>query len=203
MSKNELVMVVRKDALFKENYFQGFSGIEKEDYNKIISNNYEFKVRNKIEEDLMYKQPIAYTILVDNEKRILIHLRKGGDKRLQNWFTLGIGGHVKPSDIKKNNPLFYCAIREINEEIKIKESTTPELVGWVNDDKINYISSFHFGAVYILKTKLNDIKIKEKENLCNKKIIKLGDLKNLHSKSKIKLESWGGFCLNSIEDYLK
>lgn len=88
----------------------------------------------KGEEDTGFIQPIPYIIVEDGDK-ILSYIRtpEGGESRLHNLVSVGIGGHIAVRDaiylddgsIDLRRTLSVAAIREIGEELGI---TMPENV---------------------------------------------------------------------------
>ena len=59
----------------------------------------EFRPRAEAETDPSWKQLIPYLVLRDGERIFLMRRTKaGGDERLHDRYTIGVGGHVNPED---------------------------------------------------------------------------------------------------------
>ena len=59
----------------------------------------EFRPRSEAEVDPSWKQLIPYLLLRDGERIFLMRRTKaGGDERLHDRYTIGVGGHVNPED---------------------------------------------------------------------------------------------------------
>ena len=118
MDKNEqLIMVVKRDLLFLEDYFHGFKP-NTVNFESRILKNYEYMKRGLAEDDPNYKQPIAYNIIINPEiEKVFVYQRspddkRYGEKRLQGKWSFGIGGHIEKIDSK--NPIKESMLKEIN-----------------------------------------------------------------------------------------
>src|SRR3989344_3292015 len=126
MSKDEQkIIVVERDKLFKNDYFQGFSSNEKIDYESRILSNLKIMKRGDAEEDPSHKQPIGYiSILNPGKKEIFVYQRSSkdkeyGEKRLQGKLSFGVGGHIEDFEYKTENPIKESTSRELFQEIEI------------------------------------------------------------------------------------
>jgi predicted NUDIX family phosphoesterase len=141
---------------------------------------FSFIPRSQCEDDPSYKQVITYSIVQYGRTRddmlVFSYTRgkSGGEQRLVQLRSLGIGGHVNESALsnRKSRDSFtggrhadspeldYIkaeALREINEEISYK-SNNPlfYLCGIINDDS-NDVGKVHFGLVYRLMLSSPDV----------------------------------------------
>src|SRR3989344_5938729 len=108
--EDEVVMVVPRGLLFKEESFQGFrpqSENSQIDYEARIIQYHAFMKRGSsqgndpqfAEQNPDYKQPIPYILLVSTAGKIFAYRRSKQDKdyhekRLQGKWSWGVGGHV-------------------------------------------------------------------------------------------------------------
>ena len=98
-----------------------------------------------MEPDRSWKQVIPYLVLRDGPRYFLMRRTKaGGDARLHDLWTIGVGGHLNPGD----GDLAGGLRREWREEIEADFEPEFELVGLLNDDTTD-VGSVHVGAVYV------------------------------------------------------
>jgi predicted NUDIX family phosphoesterase len=165
-----MIMVVERDILFDKN--DSFHGFRDADcnipYEKRILGNYTFKRRGDMENNPSFKQPIAYCIIVNIQRRkFFVYQRdsKNADPRITSNWSWGVGGHIEQVDIKEDvNPLYDSMLREISEEVKFVDGKIigTELLGYINDDT-NSIGSVHFGLLYLLMTDAEDVQMNSNE----------------------------------------
>lgn len=78
-----------------------------------------FLPRPQAEEDPSYRQIIPYALVRHAQKFFLMRRTKGGgEARLHNLYTLGVGGHINPEDVG-GNPVLEGLRRELLEEVGI------------------------------------------------------------------------------------
>ena len=150
----------------------------------------EFKPRNEMEGNKLYLQLVSYTFLINPlKKKIFVARRINGDKRLNDLYCIGFGGHVDISDFKIEddelpNPILKTAIRELREEVKLrKKELSLEHIGFVRD--LFSSTSEHLGSVYYLTT--GNASILEKHKLADGKWVGYEEFKEKYYYS---LESW-------------
>lgn len=93
-------------------------------YNNIIERG-KFVDRADAEGEMSLQQIIPYGVFIFNDK-CFVTQRIGGEERLLDKLSLGIGGHINPEDahgknghINKGRNLLWCGLsREINEEVE-------------------------------------------------------------------------------------
>src|SRR4051794_38952355 len=74
-----------------------------------------FRARDEAEQDPSWKQVIPYVVLRDGERLFLMRrTRAGGDARLHDRYSIGVGGHINPQDEDVAGGL----LREWSEEIE-------------------------------------------------------------------------------------
>jgi predicted NUDIX family phosphoesterase len=159
-SLEESILVVKRDYLIGED--EEWHGIRLENINRylnIINTKKEFMVRSLAEIDPRYKQIIPYLIFL-YEERIFVMQRtaQASETRLQNKYTIGIGGHIRQEDMKCND-IFAWANREFHEEVSYHDTLTIETLGVLNDDS-NDVGRVHMGFVFLLNGTSDTISIK-------------------------------------------
>ena len=120
-----------------------------------------FHARAAAEADRSLKQVIPYLVLRDGPRYFLMRRTKaGGDARLHDLFSIGVGGHLNPGD----GDLAGGLGREWREEIRADFEPEFELIGLLNDDTTD-VGSVHLGAVYVADTGGRPVAIRETDKL--------------------------------------
>ena len=99
------------------------------------------------------------------EVLVVKRLKKGGEARLHDKLSIGIGGHINPIDAEKDDlDLFTAAtLRELEEELFIDGTYTTKAVGVLNDDS-NPVGAVHVGLVQIVQVR-GAVRIREQDQL--------------------------------------
>lgn len=152
--------------------------------------------RDEAETDPSFKQLIAYAIF-RHEGRILAYERtsKGGEARLHNKLSLGIGGHINPIDGLTNNLSTYLTgmEREIREEIRFSGTAKQHLFAVINDDT-NEVGRVHLGIVHLFELDCEDVTPNEKA-LANPTFY---NLEELAGTLYARLETWSAICVDAL-----
>jgi predicted NUDIX family phosphoesterase len=120
-----------------------------------------FRPRPDAEDDPTWKQVIPYVVLFDGDAIFLMRrTRAGGDDRLHDRYSIGIGGHVNPEDGDVSRGL----LREWNEEIEADFTPPFAPIGVLNDDS-NPVGAVHLGLVYAAQAGGRGVEIREREKL--------------------------------------
>jgi predicted NUDIX family phosphoesterase len=142
----ELVYAVPRDLLFEST--EPWLGVRVEDVAGILrraESAGSFVDRAAAELDVSIKQIIPYLVLRDGDRIFLMRrTRAGGDARLHDRCTIGIGGHMNPGDA---TPLGGLE-REWHEEIEADFLPQFEFFGLLNDDTVD-VGRHHLGLVYV------------------------------------------------------
>lgn len=153
--------------------------------------------REIAEQSPEFKQIIAYAIF-RHAGRILAYARtsKGGETRLHNKMSLGIGGHINPVDGLTDSISTYLAgmEREIREEISFSGSATQRLYAVINDDT-NEVGSVHLGVVHLFELDNEEVAPNEKA------LAELGfhTLEELAGPLYERLETWSAICVDALQ----
>jgi predicted NUDIX family phosphoesterase len=107
-----------------------------------------FRPRSAMEDDPAWKQVIPYPILRDGPRWFLMRrTRAGGDARLHDRYSIGVGGHVNPADGGLDGDLSGALQREWTEELDVDFVPAFRFIGLLNDDT-TAVGAVHLGAVY-------------------------------------------------------
>ena len=177
MKKNEKVLVVARDVLFKKGHWQGLRRDNLDYYLNLIKDNFEFKPRTEVENDPAWQQIIPYILFNFQDEYFLYrYLQKASEDRLKKDYHLGVAGHINPEDLGlKGDMLETAAIREWHEEVKYEGNLSEKkLIGVLNDER-RMVEAVHFGLIYLFKGDSPVISVKEKDILKGK-LVKLKDL---------------------------
>lgn len=152
--------------------------------------------RDIAEESQQFKQIIAYAIFCCNGK-VLAYARtkKGGETRLHDKMSLGIGGHINPIDGLAENLSTYLAgvEREIREEISFSGTATQQLYAVINDDT-NEVGSVHLGIVHRFELDSEEVIPLEKK-LTD---LRFCSLEELAGPLYERLETWSAICVDAL-----
>jgi predicted NUDIX family phosphoesterase len=117
--------------------------------------------RPAAEIDRSLKQIIPYLLLRDGDLVFLMKRTKaGGDARLHDLYTIGVGGHLNPGDAGVLGGL----AREWREEIEADFMPEFEFVGLLNDDTVE-VGVHHLGVVYLAEAAGRAVKVRETDKL--------------------------------------
>ena len=181
--QDEKILVVDRKKLFPEGAFTGIKKIDFNQYQELIESNQQFLWRSKMETDPSFKQIIPYLVFNFQDKFFLMQRRSNASEvRLQNKYSLGIGGHIRQEDILNKNIVDW-AQREFAEEVEYSGNLSFKAIGLLNDDS-NEVGLVHTGFVFLLTGDSDKIKVRSE--------LKEGNLLTLPECDKLysKMESW-------------
>ena len=120
-----------------------------------------FMRRGDAEEDPTHKQVIPYLVLRDGERWFLMRRTKaGGDARLHDLWSIGVGGHLNPGDGDVAGGLR----REWSEEVAADFVPDFVPVGLLNDDTTP-VGAVHVGVVFVADAEGRAVAIRETDKL--------------------------------------
>jgi predicted NUDIX family phosphoesterase len=200
---DEIIIVAPRKEVF-DNEKLTFQGVETDKYNvkqitENIARTYSTMRRGDAEENTNYKQPIPYcAIKRGNQVFSYKRLTGGGEARLHNQISLGVGGHL--NDVEGLD--FYGVLsdglqRELEEELFInKDKLTLNTVGLINDDE-NEVGKVHIGMLVIGELpEGEEVSVRETDQL-------LGEWINVEDLSKPEiydnLETWSQFVVDILK----
>ena len=120
-----------------------------------------FEPRAAMEVDPSFKQVIPYLVLRDGERYFLMRrTRAGGDARLHDRWSIGVGGHLNPGD----GDVLGGLRREWREEVVADFEPAFEPIGLLNDDTTP-VGQVHLGLVYLADARGRPVAIREVDKL--------------------------------------
>lgn len=154
---DEMVLAVARDYLFnnEDDIFQGLL-IDQQKIMKLMGRmdaTIEIR-RGDAEDNDQFKQVIPY-VIVRRGKEIFTYrrLEKGGEVRLHNQMSVGVGGHMNyvPGEDTWVSMMMTNALREINEELSIENlgEVNFELLGLINHDAGD-AGLYHIGILLVM-----------------------------------------------------
>ena len=198
----KMIMVIERVLLFSEEYFQGFSPADGMNYENVILDHYHYERREVAEKEPDLKQPIAYCLIINrNMRKVFAYQRSSkpgeyNEKRLRGKWSWGIGGHIDKVDLQEDNPIRASLQREIEEEIFISDMSTPQILGYINDDDTP-VGQVHFGLLYLINTTDENVKPKDSEILTGE-LLSLEELEKIYSEPEISVETWSLIALSPL-----
>ncbi|MGB8467675.1 MAG: hypothetical protein WCE21_01605 [Candidatus Babeliales bacterium] len=160
LKKDEDILVVSRADIFSLTpAWSGLRTVDFAHYLSLIKAKKEFLPRSLMELDPHYKQIIPYLIFTHNNRYFLMQrTAQATETRLQNKYSLGIGGHIRQEDMQTDS-LFDWALREFHEEVSYAGNVTIEPLGILNDDS-NEVGKVHIGFVFLLHGDSDAIAVK-------------------------------------------
>jgi predicted NUDIX family phosphoesterase len=126
-----------------------------------------FIERDYAERSPHLKQVIPYGIVAVGRRILRVQrTKRGGDARLHDKHSIGIGGHLEPHDLVPEHgrdPLPAGTRRELDEELVVRGVYEVRPVGWINDDT-NPVGAVHVGVVQLV-TVDGSVEVREREQL--------------------------------------
>ena len=161
--------------------------------NEILSNT-KYLDREEAENSPEYKQIIPYVVM-EHDGKVLVYTRtkKGGEGRLHDKHSIGIGGHINPED---RYTVMAAIAREIAEEVKFpkidKKQWSLKSLALIYDDS-NDVGKVHFGYVWLLSfdKSVKELPVPAEDAVAEFKWVpkdKIKYQKNLENWSKMVLE---------------
>jgi predicted NUDIX family phosphoesterase len=186
----ELVYAVDRDALFDG--AEAWRGVKRDDVGGILERAAgagEFVPRPAAEKDASIKQTIPYLVLRDGGRIFLMkRTRAGGDARLHDHYTIGVGGHVNPGDAG----ILEALEREWREELVADFVPAFRFVGLLNDDTVE-VGRHHLGIVYLAEADGRPVRVRETHKLS-------GSFETPESCRAVyeRMETWSQLVLDAI-----
>jgi predicted NUDIX family phosphoesterase len=161
VSDGEHVLVVPRSALMGDPGWLGVTAAGLAEFEATVAREGRFLPRADVEPDRSWKQVIPYLVLRDGERYFLMRrTQAGGDARLHDRWSIGVGGHLNPGD----GDLAGGLRREWREEVRADFEPEFHLIGLLNDDTTD-VGSVHVGAVYLADAAGRPVEIRETDKL--------------------------------------
>ncbi len=113
---------------------------------------YSYRLRGDVEGDPSFKQVIPYVLMRCGDSFLRYRRGRGlGEKRLHDYYSIGIGGHVSRQDANLFEGDYEEGVRrELAEEVRIDSPYAERKVAMINDDATD-VGKVHFGVVHLLE----------------------------------------------------
>jgi predicted NUDIX family phosphoesterase len=181
----EKVLCVKREHIFPDGAWHGFVTENLERHEAVIREHHLFMPRAEVEDDPAYQQIIPYVVFHHRDRYFLTHrLRASAERRLRKQFSLGIGGHINPGDLKGGDPIQDGLRREWEEEVIYDGRFDATLLGLLNDDS-SPVSKVHLGVVFLVEGDRPAIAIRETDKLAGE-LLTLNEMRIYY----LGMESW-------------
>lgn len=206
-------LVVPRELLFKDKYFQGFLDVEDHDFLTSVLQYHSYYPRgNALEANETLQQVIPYVWIVNPitkkvflYKRVLNQNKKDGEykeTRYLNKYSGGVGGHIdRDTDERSFDPIQAAMMRELREEVSMGEYPEPFIVGFLNDDT-DSLGKVHFGIVAIAET-LGSVTCKDAEGLASGAFYSVAEVDALLANPENEFETWTPLSWPKIKTYIQ
>jgi predicted NUDIX family phosphoesterase len=159
--EGERVLVVARDLVPDRGGWHGLRTDGVEGLLEAVRQHGRYRPRDLMERDRSQKQVIPYLVLRDAERYFLMRRsRAGGDPRLHDRWSIGVGGHLNPGD----DGVFGGLRREWREELVADFEPAFEPVALLNDDTTD-VGSVHLGVVFIADAGGRPVAVRETDKL--------------------------------------
>ena len=123
-----------------------------------------FLPREQAEYDDTAKQIIPYVLLRQKDRWFLLRrLNKQTEARLHQKLSLGVGGHINPTEEDAADPLEAGLMRELREEIQVESIRSLTCLGLINENN-GGVSDYHAALVYLLEAE-GTVSVRETEKM--------------------------------------
>ncbi len=157
----ERVLVVPRASIVPEPGWLGVRADGVDDALLAVARDGYFVDRAAAEQDPGLKQVIPYLVLRDGDRWFLMRrTRAGGDARLHDRWSIGVGGHLNPGDGDVPGGLR----REWAEEVVADFVPEFSAIGLLNDDTTP-VGSVHVGIVFVADAAGRSVEIREVDKL--------------------------------------
>jgi len=128
----------------------------------VVANCGSFLDRPAVETDPTYKQIIPYAIVRCKDSYFLLQRTPAqSEKRLHYKLSIGVGGHINPSEGALGPDAIQQGLRrEIDEELQIASGYTARLIGLINDDTTD-VGRVHLGVLYEIDSTSPEVQVRE------------------------------------------
>lgn len=209
----EFVYVVPRNLLFPEYYPHGVvpfgTDLNLDGFESVVETEGFFVERAYAERTPSLKQVIPYSVVeCDGSILLLRRLAAGGEARLHDKLSIGVGGHINPEDLQhgsadgspagRRDPISAGSAREIAEELEVKGEYKVRRFGILNDDS-NAVGAVHVGVVQVV-TVQGTVGIREKDQL-EGSLVSLEELTKLHAEGA-NFETWSQLLIERLSEVL-
>jgi len=199
MALEEQILVVERKVFEQVGAFHGLALDTQRYLDKLFMPGVpRFISRSQAEKDPSYKQLIPYVIMTCGGKFLnYVRGKRAGETRLVAKRSIGIGGHINPTD---DMPLFgnffetYLAAvqREVAEEVSVETKYSDKVVALLNDNS-NEVGKVHLGIVHLWT--LDEPKVDRREQMITQmSFMTVAELQKLRDT----METWSQICFDGL-----
>jgi len=199
MAQDEQVLVVERKVFEGAGAFNGLALDTQKYLDKFFRPGApRFIPRPQAEKAPSFKQLIPYVIMTCGGKYLsYVRGKRAGETRLVAKRSIGIGGHINPTD---DMPLFgnffdtYLAAvqREVAEEVSVETTYKDKVVALLNDDS-NEVGQVHLGIVHLWT--LDEPKVNRKEQMITQmSFMTIAELQQVRDT----METWSQICFDGL-----
>ena len=157
----ERVLVVPRDVVPDRAGWYGLRTAGVMEFLAVVQEHGRHEPRAAMEVDPSFKQIIPYLVLRDGGRYFLMRrTRAGGDARLHDRWSIGVGGHVDPGD----DGLAGGLRRERHEELVADFEPTFTPYALLNDDTTE-VGAVHLGVVVLAEADGRQVSVRETDKL--------------------------------------
>jgi predicted NUDIX family phosphoesterase len=157
----ERVLVVARRLVPDRAGWYGLRTDDLDGFLEVVADHGRYELRAEMERDPDFKQIIPYLVLRDGDRYFLMRrTRAGGDVRLHDRWSIGVGGHLNPGDDGLSGGLQ----REWHEELvaDFEPAFTPFAL--LNDDTTE-VGAVHLGVVVLADAGGRAVAVRETDKL--------------------------------------
>jgi predicted NUDIX family phosphoesterase len=161
----EQVLVIPTRNLVEAGLFQGFCANTDHYLPRLLDPQHlHYLRRAQAEEDPTFKQIIPYVVLRWRDQLFnYVRGKRAGETRLHALRSIGVGGHINPTD---NNlfdaPYRQAMLREVEEEVRLDTTYQERCLGLINDDSTP-VGQVHLGIVHVFDLAEPKVQRREQE----------------------------------------
>lgn len=202
------IMVVRNDKIFSDIVRKSkFYNNDESNFEKKILDNYEYMVRWNAEINFEYKQPIPYWIVLNENNQVFVYKRwwswsNAWEHRLHSKIAIWVWWHIEKEDENLSNPISESLIREVEEELNIKENDilSVEAIWYINNET-DEVSKVHIWVAYIIKIHNSNFELLDGE-LDNWEFVSIEKLQEMIDSWEYDVEAWTKIVFEPVKKYL-
>lgn len=149
-----------------------------------------FLDRQAMERDRAFKQVIPYLVLRDGPRYFLMRrTRAGGDARLHDRWSIGVGGHLNPGDAD----VFGGLRREWREEVEAAFEPGFRPIALLNDDTTE-VGAVHIGIIVVADATGRPVRVRETDKL-DGAFVEPAEVRAVADR----LETWSALVFEALE----
>jgi len=204
MAQEEQVLVVERKVFEEAGAFGGLNfDVQRYLERLFIPGGPRFMARSQAEKDPSHKQLIPYVLMLcDGKCLTYVRGKRAGETRLVGNRSIGIGGHINPTD---DAPLFSSDFRdtyltaverEVAEEVCVETGHADHVVALLNDDS-NEVGQVHLGIVHCWVLDAPTVTRRE-QMITQMEFLTIEELRAVRGQ----METWSQLCLDGLDEMI-